>query len=253
MKRFAYLILLIHIAGCNNTNTNTLVSEEDCFLVDFKTFLVSYFKPMEAMASGKIENNGIHLKYYSISQEEFFSALERNKSTIRYFDREKKINEFKTLLRNGPLLKLTNCSEHIYLVDIQNDSNQKARNFFLEGMIGGFYIIKRNQFETFETILVNKKTLKEELYLRGVSASINLKDSLMLYSDPFYVIPGDNHRILLLGLSNNKIDTLLYAQIPWFTEFSFFDQLNNEIYYIHSFFENYNEKSTFAKMTYEKL
>jgi hypothetical protein len=42
----------------------------------------------------------------------------------------------------------------------------------------------------------------------------------------------------------------LNVEVDWFTSFSFFDDENN-LYYIHSFYdENFEIKSTYAKMEY---
>ncbi len=137
------------------------------------------------------------------------------------------------------------------MLDIAENNQHRARNFFLENKIGDFYIIKRIQFEDAETIFYNSGKGEEELFVNGLSICANSKDSLVLQSKYQPILPNNtNKQICLFKINSRKIDTLQCFNTDWFSSFSFFDKNDSSIYYIHSFYKNNNLVETYAKMNY---
>ena len=249
MKYWLLIIISFSIISCKDSQKHYTTSDR---LINFLQDSTTLFSNIEQIIiNGEIESSKVRLKFYSVSEKEFMLALRDNEKNVRFFTKKNKFNE-NLLLPEGnrvdSVLRIGNNKEYIYLVDLRDRKNFRARNFFLEDKIGNFFIIKRIQFEDSETIFWNNETKEEELYLSGISVCTNSKDLLVFYSSTFKVTPEDKNPVCLFSLKHNKVDTLLCINTDWFTHFSFFDMKDSSIYYIHSYYDDDILKSTYAKM-----
>ncbi len=242
------LIFILIISGCGSPKEKVSTDNENLIKI-LKDSVFSFAKINEFEVKGEIETELMKINYYSVSEDEFLNAVRKNSERIRFFRRNLKINESHYQRRTGNYLRLGSNSEFIYLSDLKPSNTNRARNYFLEGNVGDFFVVKRIEFESKETILVNSKTLQEEFYLYGLSSCISHQEPIMFYCNTFRVTPDDDHEISFFKTDNNTIDTLLKSRTQWFTEFSFFDDNNaRSIYYIHSSIDDYVLRSTYAKM-----
>lgn len=247
------LLIIVACLLCFNACHNLPIKTEiECDLLSYLKDSIHSFRNVEEIeVNGHISNETIDISYYSIPAGDFLSKMRENKEHIRFFNRDIKINENKSVygVRFGNALKVGDGINYIYLVDLEMNQYHHARNFFLEGQLGSYYIIKRIQFEDYETIIWNSVTGKEELYLSGVSTIIHPVDSLIFYSRPMVLTLLDNSfQLNLFRINSGKIDILMDTCVEWFTSFAFFDKESNSIYYLHHFLENYELKSTYARM-----
>ena len=246
MRKTLFLLLLVSCSNPRQEKANSGV-ELLSYLED-KTEILSF---EESEVNGKLENENVVINYHSVSKNDFISAIKRNEESIRFFRRDIKINEYESSLsqRYNQYLRLQGDVDHLYLVDIEESSVHRARNFFLEGEVGGYYVIKRIQFEDAETILYNLDNGKEVIFINGISASIS--DSLLVYTGVLYSdFQQMSSPFTLLKINDSKIDTVIHSYVNWCTNFSFFDKSDSSIYYIHHQFNNDNLESTYAKMEY---
>jgi hypothetical protein len=245
------LLMLTILVSCNRS-AKRVFNDVDfdllSFLKDSTTILSNI---TDTVINGKLKGNSVNAYFHSISDEEFFAAINRNKNHIRYFNRSIKLNEFTEngiIYRTDSILKIEGEYDNMCLVDADKNENHRDVRFFLEGRVGAYYIIKRIQFEDAETVFWNSKTGKEDLNLFGLSVCSNPKDSLVFYSNTFKVVPEEKTSVCLMKIHYGRIDTLLHADTDWFTSFSFFDKKDSSIYYIHRFYDENNLKSIYAKM-----
>lgn len=249
------LPFLLFLVSCDGQINNISSKEFDSYSI-LKDSINLFQDVVEENINGEIEGINVSIHFYSIPEKEFLSAIKRNRINVRYFNINNKVNEYlgnNIGARNKSFLSIGGKFGYLYLVDLKENKFHMARNFFLENKIGDFFILKRIQFEDAETIFWNSKTGNEELVLDGISVSTSKKDSLIFYSSTFKVIPEDTNPICLLKIREEGIDTLFYKETDWFTNFSFFDERDSSIYYIHKFYQDYKIKSIYAKMDFYTL
>lgn len=243
------LMFILIFSGCNSPKDKEVSTQNQNVITILKDSVFSFAKIDEFEVNGEIETGLMKINYYSVSEDEFLNAVRENSERIRFFRRNLKINENNFQRRKGNLIRLESSSEFINLSDLKASKTNRARNYFLEGKVGDYFVVKRIEFESKETILVNSKTLQEEFYLYGLSSCISHQEPIMFYCNTFRVTPDDDHEISFFKTDNNTIDTLLKSRTQWFTEFSFFADNNaRSIYYIHSSIDDYVLRSTYAKM-----
>ncbi len=245
------LLLILILVSCNRP-VKSVFNDVDfdllSFLKDSTTILSSI---SDTVINGKLKGSSVNAYFYSIPEEEFFAAINRNKNHIRYFNRNIKLNEYTEngiIYRTDSILKIEGEYGNMRLVDANENENHRDVRFFLEGRVGAYYLIKRIQFEDAETIFWNSKTGKINLNLFGLSVCSNPKDSLVFYSNTFKVVPEEMTSVCLMKIHYSRVDTLLCVDTDWFTSFSFFDKKDSSIYYIHRFFDENKLKSIYAKM-----
>lgn len=252
--RTMLFIGLMIIVSCQNYSKKG-IKDTDFNLLSFLKDSTSILSNVSNIAiDGSLKENSTNVCFYSVPEEEFFSAIDRNKDHIRYFNRHIKLNEYtdnEIVSINDSIIKIEGKYKNIRLVDIEENVDHRARKFFLEDKIGSYYVIKQIQFEDAETRFWNSKTGIYDLILIGLSACISAKDSLIFYSNTFKVMPEEETAVCLMKVLPDKIDTLLCKNVDWFTGFSFFDKEDSSIYYIHSFYEGGKLKSTYAKMIFK--
>jgi hypothetical protein len=242
------LILILKISGCSSPANETVSAQNQELVTLLKDSVFSLARLGEFEIMGEIETESMKIKFYSVSEDEFLNAITKNSEQVRFFRRNLKINESNYQRRKGNFIRLGNNIDYIYLSDLKASKTHRARNYFLEGKVGDFFVVKRIEFESKETILVSSKTLLEEHYLYGLSASISPQEPIMFYCNTFRVTLDDEHEISFFKTDDVKIDTLLSARTQWFTEFSFFDSEGQTIYYIHSYFDDFVLRSSYARM-----
>lgn len=252
MKRLTIGLICLYffLLSCSKQKSNQ--THENINLYSILNDSLDFFHDVhEKSIQGEIIGEKVKIKYYSISKESFFNAIQRNTNNIRLFNKHTKLNEdIKNANRKGFDLDIAGKFGHICLLDLDENAFHRARNFFLENKIGDYYIVKRIQFEDAETVFLNSKTGEEYLFLDGISVSTSTKDSLVFYSNVFKVMPEDSNPICLMKIQGMDIDTLCCKNTDWFTNFSFFDERDSSIYYIHNCYEGYDLKSTYAKMDF---
>lgn len=197
-----------------------------------------------------IHSEKMNLVINSVSKNEFIQAMRENSANLRLFDKTLKVNEFLPKNRKDLVLQLGNEIDYIYLADIADSKFFRARNYFYEGRINGYHVVKRIQFEDKETIFVNDTSFNEDFVFNGLSLSLNMSSKLFLFCNTFRITNDDDYELSIFKIENGILDTLINTETSWFTEFSFFDNKKNTVYYIHSFFEGQELKSTYAKMDY---
>ena len=257
MKKIAMVFwgCLLFFVSCDKSSQKNAERDAD-FLALLKDSTNVFRNIQEIEVNGELYDSNIILHFYSIPEEVFFTAVNRNNEHIRYFNRNIKLNEKREIglgARDGAVLKIGCEHNYVYLVDILENRRHRARNFYFEDRIGLYYIIKRIQFEDAETVFWNSVTGEEDLYLLGTSVYTNTKDSLIFYSNTLKVTLEDKNPVCLLKVNPSSIDTLLCVDTEWFTEFAFFDKEESSIYYIHCFYEDYVLKSTYARLDFSLL
>lgn len=255
MKRFIiYIISVTCFFSCkhiDNSIDSNKVYESSQFLKD-STRIFSNITDLNI--NGKVNGNTANIKYYSITKDEFFNALEKNFEQIKYFSRKHKINEgfgSKTYNRKDSILNIEVENECISLIDLKESQLNRARNFFFQSKIGGYYIVKRIQFEDGETMFINSKSGNIDLSIPTINVFTKSRDSLIFISDSRMIAVGNEPTISLIRIRNSKLDTLLHSNTNWFTSFAFFDNNVASIYYIHEKYEQNDIGSTYARMDIE--
>lgn len=244
------------LAACQQVD-NTPVDKGSVELLQFMKDSAKVFSSIIDMKiSGEIKKDDISIKYYSVSEDEFISAFERNSKQIKYFSRKLKVNEGvdnEDSKRIGSLLCFGKDTNNIFLFDLSENKFHSARNFFFDSKIGNYYVIKRIQFEDAETLILNAETNEVELYIPYINVYTHPKDSILFLSDSWRVTLQDEFNISIIKLSMDGIDTLLHSNTNWFSRFSFFDNTSHSIYYIHSIYKGNKIVSVYAKMDISPL
>ncbi len=210
-----------------------------------------------------IETNNIRYSYKgenlaiectSLSKDSFISAIIENSSNISFFNRLYSINEYyekDVSYRNNSILRVGQDENFLYLKDRKWNDGIK-RSYFLENRIGDYFIIKKREPKSGETILWDYKTGKENYIPLCITVTSSLNDSLVFYSSNFRITPRDATPICFLKLNSNKVDTVFNEETQWWAELPFFDCNEKKLYYIHSYYDdNLNIVSTYAKMIFE--
>lgn len=242
------LLLMILLLACkdiqDSDNKKNANSDAISFLIDSTSILKNI---VYIDIYGEIFNEKVKIIYYSIAEDIFFNALKNNRAEIKLFNKKHKINEnfsYKNSLRNASVLRIDSFS----FIDLPDSKKHYASFYFLENKLGKYFIIKKIEFEDEITIFWNSYSGKEEYFLQGLSNCSRSEDSLMFYCFPNRGYPISAAPIGLLKIKENKIDTLITVRTEWFTRYAFFDKYSSSIYYIHSWFDNFELKSTYAKM-----
>lgn len=244
---FGFSVLCLGLKSCDNDIKEQKIS-------DFVDSLTVKFNISEFYNSGNLEVENAIVKFQSVTKDEFYKALEKNKNHIRYFSREKRINEFidnELIIRSDTMLQIFGNNDVLTFYDTSNTKIQRSEKFFLEGKIGKYFILKRIHFEDSNTFFINSKTLETELSLHGLSVSVHPSLPIIFYCNTLRVTPLDKHQLLIINLQNEQLEIILDIQLDWFTIFSFFDKDEATVYYIHSFFDDYELKSTYSKIEFE--
>lgn len=251
MRQIAIIIsAIITITSCNSTHKIN-INEHDDNVVIIPSDTNKIFKNVQefSLNSNNIENDSIKITYYSISKKDFFNAMDQNKKNIQVFSKNYKLNEEKAF-RKGNQISITNKKDSIQFIDLPLTKQNRPVKYFINGKIGDFFIVKKIEFEDAETYFFDTKNLNLVKKLWGITSSFNNNNSLVFYTNNFFFLPEDKTQLSFIKTDKNKIKYLLNIEVDWFTSFSFFDDKNN-LYYIHSFYdENFEIKSTYAKMEY---
>ena len=254
MKNPTILILFLGLTifvSCNDHPKKTLIVNDfdmASFIKDSTTILSDI---TDTVIDGNLEGSKMNAHFYTIPEKEFVLAINRNKNHIRYFNRHIKLNEYNengVIYRNDSVLKIKGKYNNAHFVDVKEDKNHRATKFFIEGRVGAYYLVKRIQFEDAETVFWNSETGKDDLHLRGLSVCVNPKDSLIFYSNTSRVVPEEKNSICLMKVHPYEVDTLLCVNTDWATNFSFFDNEDSSIYYVHTFYDANKLESAYAKI-----
>ncbi len=250
MKLFLIILITALSVSCSYPGRyHNYVSDTNLF--GYLKDSINFFdKVYESDIVGIIEDSVMRIVFESVPKNEFFEAIKRNEKNVRYFTSKGKLNEATDRI-NKTTLRVGDDGNYMYLCDIAENKQHRARNFFLNNKIGDHYIVQRIQFEDAETILWNSKTGNEDLFLYGLSVCSREKDSLIFYTRYPLVTPKDETPVCFLKIMSNKIDTIFYKYENWHADLAFFDNERNTLYYIHNFSENDEIKSTYAKLDFE--
>lgn len=202
--------------------------------------------------NGEVEGCKLNIEYTSVSEEDFFTAIERSSEQVKYYSRKDKVNEgvgCSQYSRIDSLLEINIRDKKVSFFDLEESELHSARSYFLQSIIGSHYIIKRIQFEDGETMFLNSKSGDIDFRIPLINVFSN--DSLLFVSDSRLITFGQNPTISLMQIRNNKLDTLLHAETNWFTHFAFFDKQEASIYYIHEKSEDNRIVSTYGKINIE--
>lgn len=252
MKRLfiIYLLTIVCFLSCKHDleNDSNRTAKELLQVLKDSTHIFSNITDLEI--SGEIKGDITTIKYYSISTDEFLSALENNIEQISYFSRSKKINEgigYNSYSRHDSVLSIITGKGQIEYVDLKESENNRARNFFFQSKTGDYYVVKKIQFEDGVTYFLNSKSGNVDLDILTINVFTN--DSLVfICSDSrIYSMAGEAN-ISLLNAKNNKLDTILLSNTDWYTSFAFFDSKKPSMYYIHEKYKEDSLVSTYARM-----
>jgi hypothetical protein len=254
--KISVILIIVIIANLFTQCRSGSVENAQIDIIDFIEDSTSIFNGVtQFIVNGELQGSKATLKFYSISEDSFRSAIRENVENIRLFNRKYKVNEnlgIKNCFRKDSLLVLESANNQIKLIDQKEGFPNRAQSYFLEDKIGAFFVVKWVGFEDAGIMFLNSNTLEVELSLKGLTTYTNRKDSLVFYISPMRDVFIEENDLCLLQLRlDNSMDTLLFAKTRWFPDFAFFDNSNTSLYYIHSFYDNYELKSTYAKMEIE--
>lgn len=253
MKKITIILFVTIISiSCKKYSVNVEDSTNNGYnIVKILNDSINFFNDVKEFSIDKnqMENDSIKIIYYSITKSEFFNAMYKNEKNIQFFNSDYKLNE-DIRFRKENQITLTNTIDTIRFIDLPSTNINRPSYYFLQGIIGDFYIIKKIHFEDADTYLYNSKSLNLGKELSGITSSFESNKSLLFYIyNPFFSLK-DSSQLSFLKTNKNQVKYLLNVEVDWFTSFSFFDDENN-LYYIHSFYdENFEIKSTYAKMEY---
>ncbi len=108
-KNILLLLAVLIIISCKEQSLKN-VSNKTEILTLLKDSLKVFKNVKELNIEGVLKGEKINIQYHSISEKEFYTAIEKNKNKIRYFNRKNKINEYRIeakLYRKDSLLILS--------------------------------------------------------------------------------------------------------------------------------------------------
>lgn len=176
-----------------------------------------------------LSNDRVILKYYSITEEEFYEALQNTGYTVGYFTRKHDIGERLGLhsSRTGDTLRVDLKSDSL-LVNTHDPYNTR---YFYVSQVGGYHMVKKLSFEDASTMLLSDEC--DTKVFEGVAPVPNEEGSLLFSSSNEQEMKWDSTQVSLVKLNGCSIDTLISCNPHWFSLYSFFTD-DNEIYLAHT-------------------
>lgn len=252
MRKIIVSLACLFFISCNLKN-GVGIKDDENLLMYVKDSTDIFYNIGEIRVSGEIESATARIKYYSISEDEFLNAFEKNRKNIRVFSLKHRENEFLdsvTIVRKDSTLNIGNLNKTY--VDFGGSNNKRDSRYFLNSKVGDYFVLKRIQFEDDETLFLNANTGNVDLILPTINVFTKTKDSLVFVSDARSLLVGDEASSCLMEIHHNRVDTIVYENTNWFTSFAFFDENESFIYYIHNYYSDNDIVATFARMEIER-
>jgi len=256
MKKVIYLLLGFLLFSCTNSSKTKIKNIENVQneLLSFLNDSINIFEKVEEVEiNGFMENERMSLHFYSISKDVFFDAIKRNEKNLRYFTSDFKLNESVGSIDTSKLKLSKNINLKSFCEWDDAFKMLVPRSiFFLENIIGNYYIIQAAHIARFgdeSVIFWNSQTEYVDLWLYGLPSCSREKDSLVFHTRYPIIFYGDEIPVSFLKITENKIDTLFSGHVNWHATLSFFDIEENSLFFIYNY-DYYNDKSTFVKLDF---
>jgi hypothetical protein len=215
------LVLFLLLSSCRSNVNNSIVQK---VIKD-----AEWFNQTSLAIDSVLSNDRVILRYYSITEEEFYEALQSTGYTVGYFTRKHDIGERIGLhsSRTGDTLRVDLKSDSL-LVNTHDTYNTR---YFYASQVGEYHMVKKLSFEEASTMFLSDECGTK--VFEGVAAVPNEEGSLLFSSSNEQEMKWDSTQISLIKLSSCSIDTLISCNPHWFSLYSFFTD-NNEIYLAHT-------------------
>tara|TARA_R110002050_G_scaffold11037_1_gene37569 strand:+ start:26199 stop:26942 length:744 start_codon:yes stop_codon:yes gene_type:complete len=227
LKNICILSIFFTIICCNHKIINEDVKKS---IVGLDLF-TSGQEPKKIY--GTLSNNRIIMKYYSISEHEFYNAIENTKHKISFLSSEYYLGErFNTLSkRNGDTLRLSLKNDSI-LIDTHGSHPVK---YFYENKVGKFHMVMKFSFEDAKTLFISDNC--NNVVSDIVNVVSNNDGDMIFASSNEQEFTWDSTQVVIARINDCQIDTLINYNPHWFSKFTFFNN-KNEIYLAHTEVEN---------------
>lgn len=249
-----FIILILISSCCFIGNRRDDFSESTVYeTISFLNDSIRLFDNIsEFCVNEKIVNDEISLVIKSVSKSDFLDFLKRNNNNAKFFNREFKINEYTDegkSYRKGDSLIIRNGLNRNYVLKDEDNIPHK-RKFFLENVIGDYFIFKEIWFEDFNSYIHDAKLNKQILGCPTLTLFSNAKDSIIIMGCSYRFFPANKEPLQILKINQFSVDTLMTVDTDWVPSFVIFDNQEPVFYFIYTYVHDYESKSTFARGDY---